>query len=1042
MTNNFKPNDAQRRAIEFPIDTPLKVVAGAGTGKTAVLTERFVRIVENHGIPPSRILALTFTKKAAAEMRRRIVNELFRKNLLNRSEAPLLFWIGNFHSTCLRLLRQYALVAGLDPSFGNIDEGEQRLLLAGVVTEFLNGKLGGTTEPGGFESLMIERAEDFTRNVSGVVSRLKSQFVDLEAHGREMAATLEADYRNIESNLSETAGNRQIHASTRKAAERRLESLPAAKARERLFLAAVSEIRTAYERVLEDRDKLDFNDLISHACRLAEAEPSVRKRFDYILVDEFQDTDGAQFRLLEALSDGLKNVTVVCDRKQSIYEWREARLENIDEFVGESIFLDENYRSVGEILDAGNYFIAQTMENEKELTPAADGGRGRAGEPCVRLFRASCREEEADYAASEIERLLERYAPEEIAILMRSVRASGHIENALRAREIPYNTVGGRGFHDLSETKDLLALLRVIENPFDDVSMARVLQCPIVGLSDAALHALRRQDGASRGTFYDSLRERDHVLDDLDPHVRGRARVCVEAIGDIVRERWSMTIAEIVSETLARTNYFKYLASVEGTRGPRFSNVSRFYKKVALFEERNPGAALADCLTYMETVMESDSGASAASSAGGVVRIMTVHQAKGLEFPVVFVMNLKKGGSGLPLKYRGGAFGFDERFGVFVAASADRKPLVRHDGGYGVNIKETLKSRQSGEENRVMYVAMTRAERLLYLTTPQPEIEDDFFTQIEEFASGDGADSVEVVSSYERPPGLKDNRIETATALSEGEIGRAAKAAVDRIRVAAPAAPEAAKPVVSLSYSRLALFRQCPAKYRLRHVYGLPLQPHEESLDETPDHIDAFTLGNLMHDTLMHFHRRNRSGASADAGDILTNLSASLPPSVAAAAREMLRKYLDHPLARTQTLYEEREFNWKIADESVDVFFRGKIDRIHDEGGLLKIVDYKTGARRADSHKAQLGMYKLAMEEALDTREMLTGNFYLSTGEEVECEFSAEDLRDIRQEIVDDARRIAAGDFSVPEGVGPGRAACDNCGYKGFCGYGRDEAAV
>ena len=168
MTSDFKLNDAQRKAVEFPIDKPLKVVAGAGTGKTAVLAERFVHIVERDQISPSRILALTFTKKAAAEMELRIARKLLGKGLINRSETPLLLWVGNFHSICLALLRQHALLAGLDPSFGTIDDTEQRLVLANVIMDFLNKRLGDSN-PDRFENLMIERIGNFSGNAATVV---------------------------------------------------------------------------------------------------------------------------------------------------------------------------------------------------------------------------------------------------------------------------------------------------------------------------------------------------------------------------------------------------------------------------------------------------------------------------------------------------------------------------------------------------------------------------------------------------------------------------------------------------------------------------------------------------------------------------------------------------------------------------------------------------------------------------------------------------------------------------------------------------------
>ena len=1035
MTTDLKPNRAQLAAIEFPIDRPLKVLAGAGTGKTAVLTQRFIHIVEKHDIRPSRILALTFTKKAAAEMRRRIIGGLLERGLMGRSEAPLLLWIGNFHSICLRLLRQYSLLAGLDPTFETINETEQRLLLADVAMDFLNEKIACARGPEEFEALMVERVDDFVDNVARVVNRLGADFVGDAIPARRLRALLEDQYRIIEAKLAETIGNEELHRNTRKAAERRLERLTPSRAHEMLLLDAVHLVGGEYRERLEESETLDFNDLITRACRLARTESSVRERFDYILVDEFQDTDGAQYKLLEALSRDMKNVTVVCDKKQSIYEWREARVENVDDFPGETISLDENYRSVGEILDSANRFVAQTMPDEKPLAPAAERGRGRAGKPQVKLYRASDREEEADYVACEIARLAGsgEFSPGDVAVLMRSVRHSRPFEDAFRKYGVPHTTLGGRGFNDLSETKDVLALLRLIDDPFDDVSMARILKSPIVGLGDVTLLALRQPREGGVRSFYDALCDSEAV-GGLEPDLRDRLSVLVEAIETLANAKWSLTIGETISEALNRTGYLKYLACEEGVRGARFSNVSRFYKMATSFEERNPGAGIEEFLSYVEIAMEGDAGSTVAETVADAVRIMTVHQAKGLEFPVVFVVNLRNGA--FPLKHRAGGFGYDERFGVYGNRHPGGDDLLRYEGGYGVSIKKALGKRRLLEENRIMYVAMTRAEKLLYLTSPKADadVKNDFFSQLEESAAGAGADSMEIVGAYETSPSLTEVEGKADRIMSEREITEAASRAAERIGRTLPSETGAAKTAVKLSYSALALFRQCPMKYALRYVYRLPLAPHEESREEAHAHIDAFTLGNLLHATLMHFHRGQRLAGGADAFEILRRLSTSLPPAIHAAAKEMLGRYVGHPLASTPTLFEEKEFHWKISADALEIVLRGKVDRIHREGDSLKIVDYKTGEPHAEAHALQLGIYKMAVEAVLDEREIATSNFYLSTGREISFDYTPEDLRVIRDGIIRDANRIGQGSFEVSESEHPLRR-CADCGYDAFCKY-------
>jgi len=1033
MTLEFTPNEAQRRAIEFPIDRPLKVIAGAGTGKTAVLTQRFVRIVEKHRIPPSRLLALTFTKKAAAEMRRRISEALVKKKLIAPSEAPLLLWIGNFHSICLRLLKQNALLAGLDPSFDTVDETEQQLILAEIATEFLNKETPGEVDPNRFEDLMIERPGDFVRNISTVFNRLKAQFIEAGDIERTLAAMLDNQYQTIENALRATSANDAIHRNTRRKAEKKLGSLAEEKAYERLLLDAVSVTYRAYCERLARRNLLDFGDLILHTRRLAENEPQVRNRFEYILVDEFQDTDSAQYKLLETLSKDLANVTVVCDRKQSIYEWREARSENIADFPGEPVVLDENYRSFEEILDSANFFIKETMPLEEPLRPALEGGRGRAGEPCVKLFRAEGREEEAEYVAREIVRLIttEGRQPREIVILMRSVRASRPFEDALAARGIPFATVGGSGFYDLRETKDLLSLMRLIANPFDDLSIVRVLQSAAVGLSDATLQELSRGRDSATSSIYETLVRLDGFFDKLEPRVGRRLQSLIEAIAELANRKCSLTTGELVSEMLDRTDYLKYLASIEGPRGSRFSNVSMFYKTASHFEERHPGASLEEFLSYMETTI-SGNATPATDLRPDAVQIMTVHQAKGLEFPIVFIVNLQKGA--FPLKFRSDSFEHDEKFGLYARKMPEGDRLVRYEGGYGVSIEATLREKRYHEENRLMYVAVTRAERLLYLTSPSSQDDEDFFCRMEEFATGEGSRSAEMVDAFPEPEIPLAPKAGADAAMGVEQIRLAATEAVGRIeRPLAPAEPTKQIEITALSYSRLALFRQCPAKYALRYIYNLPLSAHEESLEERHLHVDALALGDLLHRTLLQYHRRKRAGASADALKIFQGLSTSCSPQTANAGREMLENYLDSPLSRMETLYEEKEFHWRIRADSLQIMFEGKVDRMHRQGDAIKIVDYKTGAPHEEEHRLQLGIYRLAMEAVLGEKKILTSNFYLSTGEEVEQNFSPDDLREIQDGIIEDGRAIAVGNFDPHADSRRAILSCDECGYGAFC---------
>jgi DNA helicase-2/ATP-dependent DNA helicase PcrA len=1033
MCERFRPNQAQLNAIRFPIDRPLKVVAGAGTGKTAVLTHRFIHLVEHHAIKPARILALTFSKKAAAEMHGRITRALLDKGLISRSEAPLLLWTGNFHSVCLRLLRQGSLLVGLDPAFEVIEETDQQTLFLEVVRDFLDGRLGA--DPGRFEELMVLRVSEFGEHMLRLINRLKSHFILPEDLKEKLGPKLTEHYEELEDALRGRVTDRSARANSRTAAEKRLKRLAESHRYESLRLDAVHDIYEAYQALLARRDLLDFNDLILYSYRLVLADPSIKRRFDYILLDEFQDTDYGQFKLLEALSRSFRNVTVVGDRKQSIYEWREARLENMDNFPGEMITLDENYRSYKEILDSANSFIGASMPSEQALRPACKGGRGASGRPEARLFRGETREAEAEFVAREICRLVneDNRKPGDIAVLMRSVRSAGPYEEALSSHLVPFTTVGGFGFYEHNETKDILALLRLISNPFDDFSMARILQSPLVGLCDATLFQICRRRNEDRATLFDALQAPDQPT---LPHrsTENIARI-VRTLHELAEIKGARTVADLFSELLDRTGYLKYLSSIEGPRGPRFANVAFFYKLATMFEDRHPGAVLEDFLEYLENAMGAEVGSMPAETGANRVQIMTVHQAKGLEFPVVFVVNL--GSKSFPLGFRSDAFGFDETYGFFATRMPNGDPTVRYDEKYGIGIKEHLKERQRLEENRIMYVAMTRARDRLYLTTSMPEdVKDgDFFQAVESFAQLYG--TCAAPAAEPSPAIFTGAEVKPKPHLDVEDIKTLASEAIQRVSRLAhmPLAPP--ERTITLSYSRLALFRTCPMKYALRYLYDLPLSSHEESQDERhPEDADnALLMGNLLHDTLLRFHRRRRTGAPADAYEIFERLceAQKVFNRMRTSGRKLLATYLKSSLAGIETLDEEKQFNWRLDDGPPCMMFEGKIDRLHREGDALKIVDYKAGAPDDEHHRLQLAIYRLAMQSISGERNILTSNFYFSSGEERVRDFSDEELSIIKNEIIEDARKIASEDFDALSSTTGASRNCGLCEYGYFC---------
>lgn len=339
-----------------------------------------------------------------------------------------------------------------------------------------------------------------------------------------------------------------------------------------------------------------------------------------------------------------------------------------------------------------------------------------------------------------------------------------------------------------------------------------------------------------------------------------------------------------------------------------------------------------------------------------------------------------------------------------------------------------------------MYVAMTRARDLLYLTTCVPEggASADFFGLIEKFASEGGDESAALATPAAAPADIPASATEAASHMGIEEIKEVAAKAVQRVNQLLPAHDVSdVGGAVGLSYSRLALFRRCPMKYALRYLYNLPLAPHEESEDERHpfDSLNAALLGTLLHRTLMQYHRAGKAGAKADAFDIFAELCRAhrCSKNMVQTGSAMIERYLAAPLSKVETLYEEKEFHWRMEEDSRQIMFEGKVDRVHREGGSLKVVDYKTGMRDDESHPLQLAVYRLAMEAVLGEEGLLTSNFYLSTGDEVEYRFSANELHEIRDGIIKDARKIAGRDFGVDVKSEHGARDCADCGYESFC---------
>jgi DNA helicase II / ATP-dependent DNA helicase PcrA len=596
-------NPPQRLAVVHR-GGPLLVVAGAGSGKTRVLTRRIAHLLATDEAAPWEILAITFTNKAADEMRRRVV-ELVGP----RAER---MWVSTFHSACLRMLRAHAGVLGYRSGFTVYDDVDSRRLI-----ELIENELG------------LDTRRLPPRSVAGVISQAKAELVDFETF-RENA-------------------------------------------RGDPFAVRIAEVYRLYQDRLLAANALDFDDLLMVAVNLLEASEVVRRgyqeRFKHILVDEYQDTNRAQNRLVILLGAAHGNVCVVGDSDQSVYRWRGADIANILQFEeafanATTILLEQNYRSTQRILDAANAIIGHNLARRpKRLFTEGDEG------PPIARYRGEDEHDEASFVASEIARLHDREGVDyaEMAIFYRTNAQSRVLEEELVRREIPYKVVGGTRFYDRREVKDMLAYVRLLGNPADEVSARRILNVPKRGLGDTSVARLIAFAQERRLSIPDALGRAEEA--GLSGKALKGAGGLAELLAELLILSATLAPGDLIEAVATKSGY---LAELEAERSHeadgRIENV---------FELAGVAAEYEDLTEFLETVaLVADTDE--LDTEGTRVNLMTLHTAKGLEFRAVFLTGLEEG--------------------IFPHLRTLAEPL------------------ELEEERRLCYVGVTRARERLYLS--------------------------------------------------------------------------------------------------------------------------------------------------------------------------------------------------------------------------------------------------------------------------------------------------------------------------------------
>ncbi len=620
-------NPQQREAVVHT-GSPLLIVAGAGSGKTKALTTRIAYLLAARGVQPGEVLAITFTNKAAGEMKERVAALVGP-----RARA---MWVSTFHSACVRILRANAKQLGFTSSFSIYDQADAQRLMALVCRE-----------------LDLDPKRVPPRAMSNQISDLKNELLDWES-----------------------ARDRAVNGAE----------------------LQVAEVYQRYQLRLRQANAFDFDDLIMTTVDLLQAFPDVaehyRRRFRHVLVDEYQDTNHAQYTLVRELvgagvgrekggvstSAATGELCVVGDADQSIYAFRGADIRNILAFEedfpdAKVVLLEQNYRSTQTILTAANAVIAQN-EGRKDKRLWTDAGNGEQ----VVGYVADNEHDEAAFVAQEVDRLSDEHGvqPHDVAVFYRTNAQSRVFEEVFIRVGLPYRVVGGVRFYERREVRDALAYLRVLANPADLVSLRRILNTPRRGIGDKAQECLTSFAERERIGFADAVRRCDEV-----PTLAPRSVKSIREFADLMDELRTLVLggmppAEVLEAVLDRTGYLAELAaSPDPQDESRVENLSELVGVAREFNERVPDGGVAELLEQVSLVADADQIPDA-DGTGGVVTLMTLHAAKGLEYPVVFLTGLEDG--------------------VF--------PHLRTLGD----------AKELQEERRLAYVGITRARERLYLS--------------------------------------------------------------------------------------------------------------------------------------------------------------------------------------------------------------------------------------------------------------------------------------------------------------------------------------
>jgi len=1002
-------NEEQRQAVTHG-SGPLLIIAGAGTGKTTVVTKRIEHLILDEKIPASNILALTFTEKAAQEMETRI------DEILPYGYTTL--WIETFHAFCDRILRQEAINIGLTPRFDLLTEAESLLFLRKHLFDFHLDYFRPLGNPMKFLQGMLTH-----------FSRLKDDDITPEQYIKyaSVIARNGVTKQSHEGNEIATPAKR-ARKDEKKTLVPSLQS-PVPNQDEIKKTLELAHAFKTYEDLKAKEGVMDYSDLISNVLKLFRQRPTIlkqyQKQFQYVFVDEFQDTNYSQNEMAILLAGERKNITVVGDDDQSIYRWRGAAIANMLQFrthfpTAKIVTLTKNYRSTQNILDGAYQLIQNNNPDRLEIKEKIDkkliGMREIKGEE-ISFIYTNRGEDEAEEVAKAIQAEVKKtHRPyNEFAILVRANDHSTPFQRALERARIPYQFLGPGHLFQQSEIKDLIAYLHVLANFDDMASLYRIITMSVFDLQARDVAALLNFAKSSNFSLFEAMEQvsKSSLTEDGKEKITRITEMIKRHLEKVPKEEAGQILYYFFEDS-GLLGYYLDPGSLKTEKEAQ--NIAKFFEKLQSFGANHTDASVFAVVDWLDLAMELGESPQAAEidwTRNNAVNILTVHSSKGLEFPFVFVVNLVA-----------------QRF-----PSRDRKEQIPIPNDI---IKETLPEGEEGlqEERRLFYVAITRAQDKLYLTASRFYNEGKRERKISPFVIETlGEEKVQSIVKKQtaEPPGQQLSLLEILNNNIENQKPK--PMTIDQNPMT---------DITYISYSQLQTFGMCPLHYKLRYILNLPspLSP-------------ALSYGSSVHNTLRDFSLLLLQKQKVKPETIKELLkknwinqgfsSKTHEEQTYKQAETMLLSVTEEILqSKPQTIAVEQPFNfWLDSPLSTGNYGKlkvgGRIDRIDRlDDGRIEIIDYKTGKNVPTEKKVkedlQLSLYAIAAAEVKDgilgkdPSDILLTLYYLEENIKLSTIRTKEDIKNAKAEILEKVAAIQESDFSCSRSI-----FCKTCEYQMLC---------